>query len=263
MAAGECNMKTAIITGASSGFGKDFAKEIDRRFTGIEEIWLIARRTKRLEALGKELNKPCRLITADLCKNDDLLKITRLLEKHKPDVKILVNSAGFGKIGKVAELSLEDTRRMIKTNCLALTEMIYKVLPYMKKNSLIINIASSAAFMPQPVFAEYAASKSYVLSFTRALRYEVKNKAIKVTAVCPGPAKTEFFDIAEEGRNVLWYKKFIMTGSKKVVKKAINDALNNKELSIYGIPMKLFYVITKIVPHRCLIKIADVLNKGN
>ena len=125
----------------------------------------------------------------------------------------------------------------------------------MSYNSRIINIASAAAFVPQKNFAVYAASKSYVLSFTRALNEELKGTTVFATAVCPGPANTEFFDIALEQSNTIpFYKKMFMADAEKVVDKAIYDAVIQKEVSVYGLPMKLFRIISKIVPTNIIFK---------
>lgn len=254
-------MKIALITGASSGLGAQFAREIDKTLPGIQEIWLIARRTERMEQLAKSLQKPCRIITADLSTEAGLLELKKQLEAVKPNIKLCANCAGYGKLGTVADLSYKHNTGMVQLNCVSLTAVTKLVLPYLKKGALFINIASSAAFLPQPNFAVYAASKSYVLSFTRALREEVKKKGIRVTAVCPGPVKTEFFDIAEEGQNIMWYKKLIMADCDKVVHQALEDGRKGKALSIYGIPMKLFYIISKLIPHRLILSVVTVLNR--
>ena len=122
-------------------------------------------------------------------------------------------------------------------------------LPYMAKRSNIINIASSAAFMPQPNFAVYAASKSYVLSFSRALHQELKKHGVIVTAVCPGPVNTEFFDIAESYTKTKGYKVILRVNAKNVVALALKDAKKGRTVSTYGFVMKAFRVATKIVPH--------------
>ena len=126
------------------------------------------------------------------------------------------------------------------------------VLPYISKNSRIIQFASAAAFMPQPGFAVYAASKSFVLSYSRALAVELKKKNIYVTAVCPGPVETEFFGIALDGGKLAPIKKLTMAEPKKVVKKALMDSMKGKRISVYGPWMKAFYVLCQIVPHEIL-----------
>lgn len=253
-------MRVAIITGASSGLGSEYAKRIDRKIEHIDELWLVARRTERLEELAKQLNKPCKILTSDMTEHSDLEKISELLKTNNANVRMLINCAGYGKIGDFEQISLADNIGMVDVNCCSLTEITYRVLPFMKKNAIIINIASSAAFMPQSGFAVYAATKSYVLSFTRALRREVSKKGLRVIAVCPGPVKTEFFEIAEKNSAVMWYKKFFMAEAPDVVSKTFKDILANKEISIYGLSMKMFYVIAKVIPHRVILKFMTTIN---
>ena len=124
----------------------------------------------------------------------------------------------------------------------------------MARNGRIIQYASSAAFLPQPGFAVYAATKAFVLSYSRALNAELAKKGICVTAVCPGPVKTEFFSIAETTGTMPLYKKLTMADPKKVVKKAIFDSMMGKSVSVYGIPMKMFRLLCKAVPHSWILK---------
>ena len=189
-------MKTAVITGASTGMGRVFAKEICRKYKNIEEIWIIARRKEKLESLKEELGreKSVVVLPLDLTKEEDLQRYQNALYKRNPEVCILVNSAGYGKIGSFEAISYEHNRGMIKLNCQALTDMTYLTLPYMRSEGQIIQLASASAFVPQPGFLVYAATKAYVLSFSRGLKRELADKKIHVTAVCPGPVKTEFFE---------------------------------------------------------------------
>lgn len=240
----------AIITGASSGIGREFAMQIAQGYRSVEEIWLIARRRERLEALKKQLlGRRIKIFSLDLAKQEDLEKFKKILEQEKPKIRIMVNAAGYGLIGNVESLSLEENTGMVDLNCRALTAMTYMVLPYMAPNSNLIQMASSAAFMPQPKFAVYAASKSYVMSFSQALAREVKDQGVCVTAVCPGPVKTEFFDIAETYEAVKIYKKLTMAKADKVVRRALLDAKHKKTISVYGGLMKGFRILCKILPH--------------
>ncbi|MDO4556150.1 MAG: SDR family NAD(P)-dependent oxidoreductase, partial [Lachnospiraceae bacterium] len=177
-------------------------------------------------------------------------------EERTPEVCMLVNCAGYGKIGSVEEIGYEHNRGMVKLNCQALTDVTYLTLPYIRNRGQIIQLASSAAFVPQPYFTVYAASKSFVLSFSRALKRELKDREITVTAVCPGPVKTAFFDIAQEDteKKLKRIKMLVMAKPDKVVKKALNDARKGKEKSVYGILMKLFELLCKIVPHNMILK---------
>jgi len=251
-------MKTAIITGASSGMGREFAKEIYRRYVNIEEVWIIARSEDKLDSLKAEMGiKGVYVLPLDLTKEEDMEKYKKTLAERKPDVCILVNSAGYGKIGSFEEVGYEHNRGMVKLNCQALTDVTYLTLPYMRKGGQIIQLASSAAFVPQPDFAVYAATKSYVLSLSRALTWELKDRQINVMAVCPGPVRTEFFDVAQgDGtKKMKQLKMLVMAKPEKVVAKAIKDARKGKEKSVYGMIMQLFELLCKLVPHKFLLKI--------
>ena len=137
--------------------------------------------------------------------------------------------------------------------------MTWYCVPYMRKNSRIIQLASSAGFFPQKNFAIYAASKSYVLSFSRALREELRKKGIWVTAVCPGPVETEFFDIAEKYGSTLAVKKLTMVSADKVVRTALRDSRDKKAISVCSIPIKAFHVVTKIIPDSIIMGVVNLL----
>lgn len=180
-------MKIAVVTGASSGMGTEFARQICSKCLGLDEIWLIARREERLKKLTRELSIPARIFKIDLTVDEEYTLLTDTLLKEKPHIRIAVNCAGFGKTAPFISISQKDTLGMIDLNCRALTKMTYILTPYMPANSYLIQFASIAGILPQPNFAVYAASKAYVLSFSRAIREELKAKKIYVTAVCPGP----------------------------------------------------------------------------
>lgn len=252
-------MKIAIVTGASSGLGKDFVMQLahDKR---IREIWVIARRSDRLEELEQRVNnKRIRVLPLDLLNKSDRLKYKEILSKYQPDVKVMVNGAGFGKLGTFMDISEDDNNDMVALNCEALVHMSQITIPYMSNHSQLIQIASMASAIPQPGMAVYAASKSFVLSFSRALRWELKPKGIHVIAVCPGPVRTEFWEVASEtGPNP--YRRATMADSKQVVRKALRDAYADKDVSIYGIPMKLLSVVAKVIPHKFML---PILTKWN
>ncbi|WP_040411760.1 SDR family NAD(P)-dependent oxidoreductase, partial [Enterocloster asparagiformis] len=168
-------------------------------------------------------------------------------------VKYLVNAAGFGKIGPVGSIASGDETGMVRVNCEALVAVTHLVLPYMTHNSRILMFASAASFLPQPDFAVYAATKAFVLSYSRALNEELKDRDIAVTAVCPGPVRTEFFDIAETTGQIPLYKMLVMANPRHVVRKAIKDSIVKRDISVYGLTMKAFHLLTKVVPHRLLL----------
>ena len=253
-------MKVAIITGATSGMGRRMAIELNDQIPNIQEFWLFGRREERLKDLQKALSKPCRLFQGDLQDEDSLPDFKRILTKEKPEIVFLVNAAGFGKIGSVKNLSTEDQLGMVDLNIRVLTGITKLSLPYMAKHSRIINFASAAAFLPQPSFAVYAASKSYVLSFSRSLNEELQGSGCYVTAVCPGPVKTEFFDIAETTGKIPFYKYLFMADPGNVCRKALVDSIIKKDMSVYGTGMTAFMIFAKLMPSRLIFLLMRCLN---
>lgn len=249
----ETSMKIAVITGASSGMGRELAMKIGDQFGGIEELWLIARREDRLKELEGRTPAKVRCFAMDITVKEERDVLAQALRESKPDVKILVNAAGFGKIGRMEEMDGEVQEDMVRLNCQALCAMTRLVLPYMSPNSRIIQFASAAAFLPQPRFGVYAATKAFVLSYSRALGAELKKRKICVTAVCPGPVKTEFFSIAETWGEIPVYKRLVMADAGKVAGKALHDSCMGKSVSVYGLTMKAFFVLCKIIPHSWLL----------
>ena len=250
-------MMIAVVTGATSGMGRECAIQLWEQFKGLDEIWAIGRRKERLEQLKDFIGIPVRTFELDLTEEKDLERLKAALTQAGPQVKFLVNAAGFGKIGNVCDLPEKDQTGMVQVNCTALTAVTTMVLPFMPQNSRILQFASSAAFLPQPGFAVYAASKAYVLSYSRALNRELKSRKIFVTAVCPGPVRTEFFDIAQTTGEIPLYKKLVMADPGKVVAKAIRDSIAGREVSVYGIWMKVFWVLAKVFPHSLILDIME------
>lgn len=246
-------MNIAIITGASSGMGREAALWLAERCPHLDEIWVIARRMERLVSLKQQLDKPVRPFALDLCRQEELLSLQRALEEEQPRVRFLVNAAGFGTIGTIEAMDKAKEQDMITLNCQALCAVTRLVLPYLSKNSRILQFASAAAFLPQPNFAVYAATKAFVLSYSRALGAELKEREIYVTAVCPGPVRTEFFDIAEQTGSIPFYKRLAMARPERVVKKAMRDSAMRRPLSVYGIAMKGVWLLSRIAPHGVLI----------
>ena len=254
----------AIITGASSGMGREMALQLARLSKTKLEFWLIARRKNRIDELSEcilKLGHEVVCIEADLLYDDIFFDLEAKLDFEKCKVLYLVNASGFGKIGKVEELPMDVQTDMLELNVVALMKLCRLIVPYMVKgHARIINFASAAAFVPQPEFAVYAASKSFVLSFSRALNEELSDKGISVTAVCPGPVKTEFFDIAEEKNEVKLYKKMFMANPKRVVKKAIKDSMLRKDISVYGISIKLLHIFSGVLPTKFVFSVIRKIN---
>lgn len=241
-----------IVTGASSGMGKEFLLNIPS-YIKYDEIWAIAREKTLLENL-KEVNDKVKTFSLDLEKESSLNKIKELLEEEKPNVKLLINAAGFGKFEKSTNISIEDSLGMIKVNDMALTYLCLICLPYMKKGASIINIASMASFQPVPYINVYSATKAYVLSFSRSLNSELKSDGIHVLTVCPYWTKTKFFDRAVEKNKVI--KKYIvMYDPKDIISKAYKDLEKKKEVSVYGFIANAQKILCKILPHKLVMKI--------
>ena len=248
-------MKIAVVTGASSGIGREFVRQLGYFYRSLDEIWVIARRRERLEGLGENSRFPVRIFCGDLTKKQIYKDLSAALAGTRPDIRMLVNAAGFGKSGSVEAVAAENIRAqtdMIDLNCRALTKITLLCLPCMGRGSRIVNLASAAAFCPQPQFAVYAATKSYVLSFSRSLGAELREKGICVTAVCPGPVDTEFFSVSGGLTNPL--KKLIMAEAEDVVRRALKDSRAGRSLSIFGLPMRAAFLGAKLVPHSLILR---------
>ncbi len=252
-------MNIVIITGASSGIGREFALQMDSFFDNIDEFWLIARRRDRMEEMAESMTHRTRIFALDVTKELNSLK--QALLRHRAVVRMLINCAGYGIMGSFSEQDADMELGMIRLNCEALTAITHCVLPYMRRNSRIIQMASSAAFLPQPDFAVYAATKSYVLSFSRALREEVKPAGIYVTCVCPGPVDTPFFELAEATGSTLSIKKYTMVTPERVVRLALKDSYNRRSMSVCGLPIKALLVLSKTMPHKVLLDLTNQMKK--
>lgn len=246
-------MNIILITGASSGIGREFALQIDDAFQNIDEIWLIARNHDKLIETARVMRHKTKIIPMDITDNYNLKELNQELKSNNAVIRMLINCAGYGLIGSFKDLSAQEQCGMIQVNCEALTAITHICIPYLKKNSRIIQMASSAAFLPQQNFAIYAATKSYVLSFSRALAKELKKDKIYVTAVCPGPVDTEFFNIAEKYAQTLAIKKFTMVTAQKVVEDALRASYYKQTMSVCSIPIKAFELLAKILPHELLL----------
>jgi len=248
-------MDIAIVTGASSGMGKEFVLQLGS-FVTVDEIWVIARRENALEELKKLVSTPIRPIVLDLCKEESYTAFAKILEEEKPNVKLLVNAAGFGKFGSFENISLEDECRMVDLNAKALLAMTRVTLPYMKKGSHILQLDSLSAFQPVPYITTYGATKAFVLSYTRAMNRELKSRGIRMMAMNPGWVKTEFFSHAFQTNQseVQYFDR--LYEAKDVVATGLKDLYKSKkDMSIHGFPVKFQVFLVKLVPHRFVMDI--------
>ncbi|MCI8633302.1 MAG: SDR family NAD(P)-dependent oxidoreductase [Lachnospiraceae bacterium] len=240
-------MKIALVTGASSGLGREFVRQL--ALQNLDEIWVIARRAERLEALQREVPARLRILAYDLTKDGSVASVKALLEAYHPQVKLLVNAAGFGKFGSCQQLLEQDLRDMMALNMEAVVCLSKVVLPYMPRGGRIINMASMAAFQPLPYFSLYAATKAFVLSYSRALHVELKPRNISVTAVCPGFVDTEFIQVARrtkrpDGCTHYWP----LYRPQEVVRRALIDSYRRRDISVYGLNTNIKRFLAKISP---------------
>lgn len=255
------NMKNIIVvTGASSGIGKEFLLQLFNNRNDIDEFWAIARDLDKLEEVKKEVNNPnkIKILSLDLSNDDELKKYRCELErKERINIKLLVNCAGFGKFEHEENLNTDVKLNMIDLNIKAIVSMTDYSLKYMSASSGIINISSTAAFQPIPYINIYAATKSFVLNYSRALNQELKYRKIKVLAVCPYWTKTNFFDRAvKDGKKEVVIKYIVMYNPEDVVKRALKDLdKKNKDVSIYGFKNNAQIFLTKILPHKLVMNI--------
>ena len=177
-------MKIAIITGASSGLGSELVKQLDAR-DEMDEFWIIARRRDRLEALSKRIMSKTRIFSYDLTQTASFDEFEEVLKQEQPNVALLINAAGSGKIGSYADITRAEIDAMIALNCRAAVDMTQMVIPYMKPGSHIMEVCSSAAYQPVPYMNVYASGKAFLLHYSRALRRELITRGIFVTAICP------------------------------------------------------------------------------
>lgn len=254
-------MNIAIITGASSGMGVEFVRQLDA-IANLDEIWMIGRNEHKLQSITFETKALKRKLSLDLLSNEAYAYLKYLLTDEMPCIRMLINCAGFGLSGNMEALSGELQTDMIDLNCKALTRLTMLCLPYMQKGSRIIQMASAGAFVPQPGFAVYAASKAYVLSLGRALHAELYPKHIYVTTVCPGPVDTPFFEVSSKDGKPAGIKKYFMVKPDKVVKHALKASILKKELAIYGISMKALYVLAHLPLAEAHCAIQKIQNKS-
>lgn len=246
-----------VITGASAGLGVDFARQLAARG---DRLVLVARRKDRLDALASELGN-ARALALDLAAPGSAERLLADLTENGEAVGTLINNAGFGLWGPVATSDPKRLREMIDLNVSTLTDLSRAVVPGMieRKSGAILNVASTAAFQPGPNMAVYFATKAYVLSFTEALHEEVKRHGVRVTALCPGPTKTEFGDVAGFGNRLgKAFEKMSMT-SGDVVALGLKALDSNKAVQVTGLSNKIGANAVRFLPRAWVRKITAAI----
>jgi|HubBroStandDraft_5_1064220.scaffolds.fasta_scaffold131298_1 short-subunit dehydrogenase len=257
-------MAIALITGASSGLGEEFARQLARE---NYDLVLTARREDRLQTVAAEALKlgssKVEVIAIDLGQPDGATKLHRQVSERGLEIECLINNAGFGTHGIFHKLPLEREVEEINLNITSLVAMTRLFLEGMvaRRRGTIINVASTAAFQPVPYMATYGATKSFVLDFSEAVAYEVKSSGVTVMALCPGPTRTEFQDVA--GVNETGVPSFAYMDAKTVVAQALASAKRGKSVRINGIMNLVMAQSTRITPRSLVARIAGGMFKGN
>lgn len=246
-------MKIAVITGASSGMGREFVLRLAKE-KPFDEIWVIARRLERLQSLQTLVPEvKIRPLAMDLTREDSLAEYKTLLAAENPEVSVLVNASGFGKFGAFEDIELSEQLNMIDLNDKAYVAMTYLTLPYMRAGGEIYQLDSLSSFQPVPYITVYGATKAFILSFSRALNVELKKRKIRSMAVCPGWVRTEFFDRAVRDDTITYYNRFFTP--EEVVARALRDMKKGKDVSVCGASIRAQVWLTKLLPHRLVMKI--------
>ncbi len=248
-------MKIAVITGASSGLGREYAFETARSRREIDEIWLIARREDKLRETAEQISKKVKILPLDITKEECISEYASLLKETNPEVELLINNAGFGRLGNFDLLNTHDNGGMVRLNCEALTVITSLTLPYMKENSEIINTCSIAAFAPNTRMAVYCSTKAYVLSLSKALRSELKKRRINVLAVCPGPMDTEFLPVAgiDPGASRT-FDTLPRVNPSVMARKSLTASAKKRGVYTNLAFYKFYRFIAKILPHSLVMK---------
>lgn len=255
-------MKIGIVTGASSGMGALITRKLDGE--GLDELWLIARRKERLEELASQLNTKTKIMLLDLTDRASFDTIAAELKSSKTQIGYLVNAAGFGEFGECGVTPLEPELQMIDLNVKATVSMCSICVPYMAKNSHIVNLGSASVFNPLPYFNIYASTKSFIRHYSRALYYELKPKDIWVTVFCPGWVKTEFFDHTRLDRAPRSPKKYTpMLDAQATIDYAMKGIKKNKPIVVYNTFTKFQHLLSKVLPSSVLIRLWMGMLKEN
>lgn len=255
----------AVVTGASSGLGSEFVHQIDRSSAErFDEIWVIARRLDRLEELRDSISTPVKILSFDLTKKSNLEAYSKELAKSGVVIGLLINAAGFGKIGSVKDIPLESIDSMIDLNCRAAVDMTQLSLPYMRAGSRIMEICSTAGFSPFPYLNVYAASKAFLLRYSRALREELIGDGIIVTAVCPYWIRdTEFIGTAKKTKGSKEIKSFPFSSTvHSVAVHALYDSEHGFAVSTPGIMCTVHRFFSKILPDTVIMGIWELLRRA-
>lgn len=250
-------MRTAIVTGASSGLGREFVRQIADVFPEIECYWLIARRTDRLTEIAEMMpDKQVECLSLDLCDTMSFMALQEKLAAERPEIALLVNNAGCGYLGNIGEVDTASQTRMIDLNLRALTAVTNITVPFMAPGGCILNVSSIASFCPNPRMTVYSASKAYVTAYTVGAAEELKAKGITVTAVCPGPMDTEFLGIGNIKGNSRTFELLPYCDQVRVAGGALRAARAGRTIYTPKLFYKTYRVLAKVLPVKLMVKFA-------
>ena len=248
----------AIVTGASSGIGKEFFLSLKDNASPLDEIWVIARNESKLNELQTLTDTPLKVFALDLSKTESSDTLVAALKEEQPNVRYLICASGFGRFCGVQDDDPKILQNMVDLNCRSIVGVTTAVAPYMQKGGLMLLIASVAAFQPIPYIATYAATKAFVLSYGRALNVELKKtRGARCVCVCPFWTKTTFFDRAiDKGENTVVKKYVVMYEPKQIVKRAWKDVKKkNRDVSVCGATARGQKLLVKLLPHKLVMRV--------
>nr|WP_326186224.1 SDR family NAD(P)-dependent oxidoreductase [uncultured Oscillibacter sp.] len=249
-------MKTAIITGASSGLGREFVRQIADVFPEVECYWLIARRADRLEELASSLEgRSVVCLSLDLCDTMSFMAFQQKLAAEQPEVVLLVNNAGCGYLGRIGEMDTATQTRMVDLNVRALTAVTNMTVSYMAPGGRILNVSSIASFCPNPRMTVYSSTKAYVSSFTVGLAEELRARGVTATAVCPGPMKTEFLDLGGITGNSRMFEALPYCDQVRVAGGALRAARAGRTIYTPRLFYKFYRALAKVTPVKLMVKL--------
>ena len=252
-------MKTAVITGASSGLGRELVRQIAHVFPEVESYWLIARRADRLEELAASLSgKTVACLSMDLCEPMNFVTLREMLTAELPEIVLLINCAGCGALGSIGQADTASQTRMVDLNVRALTAVTNMAVPYMTTGARILNVSSIAAFCPTPRMTVYSSTKAYVSAFTLGLGEELRRRRITATAVCPGPMETDFLERANIPGHSRMFEQLPYCDQVRVAAGALRAAKEGRSVYTPRLFYKFYRLLAKAVPASVLVKFTKV-----
>ena len=248
-------MRTAIITGASTGLGREFVRQLADVFPEVECYWLIARRADRLQEVADSLpEKKVECLSLDLCDTMSFMALQEKLVSEQPEIALLINNAGCGYLGNIGEVDTASQTRMVDLNVRALTAVTNIVVPFMGPGSCILNVSSIASFCPNPRMTVYSSTKAFVTSFTIGLSEELKPKGITVTAVCPGPMETEFIHVGGIKGQSRTFDILPYCDQVRVAGGALRATRAGRTIYTPKLFYKFYRVLAKVTPVKLMVK---------